>query len=100
MLALRFGERALRLAWRVEQTAGPIGLAQQLALLGLLAAWLPEGAGVVVLADRFYGTPGLVAACAERGWDYRLRLKVEPAEDTGCACDRRSWWTKQRPSRA
>ena len=33
MLALRFGERALPLAWRVEQTAGPIGLAQQLALL-------------------------------------------------------------------
>ena len=76
MLALRFGERALPLAWRVEQTAGPIGLAQQLALLDLLAAWLPvAGAGVVVLADRFYGTPGLIAACAARGWDYRLRLK-------------------------
>lgn len=76
MLALRFGERALPLAWRVEQTAGPIGLAQQLGLLDLLAAWLPvEGADVVVLADRFYGTPGLIAACAARGWDYRLRLK-------------------------
>jgi len=76
MLALRFGERALPLAWRVEQTAGPIGLAQQRALLDLLAAWLPvAGAEVVVLADRFYGTPGLIAACAARGWDYRLRLK-------------------------
>ena len=79
MLALRFGERALPLAWRVEQTAGPIGLAQQLALLDRLAAWLPEGAaegaGMLVLADRFYGTPGLIAACAARGWDYRLRLK-------------------------
>ncbi len=30
---------------------------------------------MVVLADRFYGTPGLIAACAARGWDYRLRLK-------------------------
>ena len=76
MLALRFGERALPLAWKVEQTAGPIGLAQQLALLDLLAAWLPAaGVDVVVLADRFYGTPGLIAACAARGWDYRLRLK-------------------------
>ena len=28
-----------------------------------------------MLADRFYGTPGLIAACAARGWDYRLRLK-------------------------
>ena len=80
MLALRLGERALPLAWRVEQAAGPIsafrkakspGLAQQPALLGLLAAWLPggvaEGAGTLVLADRFYGTPGLTAACAARG---------------------------------
>jgi Transposase DDE domain len=79
MLALRFGERAMPLAWRVEETAGAIGLAQQRALLDRLAAWLPsgvaEGAGVLVLADRFYGTPGLVAACAARGWDYRLRLK-------------------------
>ena len=44
-------------------------------MLDLLAAWLPEGATVLVLADRFYGTPGLVSACAVRGWDYRLRLK-------------------------
>lgn len=75
MLALRFGERALPLAWRVEQTAGGIGLVLQRQLLDLLASWLPEEAGVVVLADRFYGTPGLIAACGARGWDYRLRLK-------------------------
>ena len=75
MLALRWGERALPLCWRVEQTAGPIGLARQKELLGLLSAWLPGTAKVLVLADRFYGTPGLVAACAAHGWDYRLRLK-------------------------
>jgi Transposase DDE domain len=75
MLALRLGEGAVPLAWRVEQTAGPIGLAQQRRLLDLVATWLPEQAEVVVLADRFYGTPGLIAACAARGWDYRLRLK-------------------------
>ena len=75
MLALRLGERALPLAWRVEQTAGSIGLAQQCPLLDLVATWLPEQAAVIVLADRFYGTPGLIAACAARDWDYRLRLK-------------------------
>ncbi len=75
VLALRFGERALPLCWRVEQTEGPVGLALQRQLLDLVAAWLPEQAEVVVLADRFYGTPGLIAACAARGWDYRLRLK-------------------------
>jgi hypothetical protein len=75
MLALRLGERAVPLAWRVEQTTGPIGLARQRQLLDLVASWLPEQAAVVVLADRFYGTPGLIAACAARGWDYRLRLR-------------------------
>jgi hypothetical protein len=65
------------LAWRVEETAGAIGLAQQCALLDRLAAWLPSavaaGAGVLAF-DRLYGTPGL-AACAARGWDHRLRLR-------------------------
>jgi DDE family transposase len=75
MLALRFGERALPLAWRVEETAGAMGWARQKSLLDLIAAWLPEGAAVVVLADRFYGTADLIAACAARRWDYRLRLK-------------------------
>jgi Transposase DDE domain len=75
MLALRLGERAVPLAWCVEQTTGPIGLAQQRRLLDLAATWLPGMVEVVVLADRFYGTPGLIAACAARGWDYRLRLK-------------------------
>lgn len=75
MLALRFGERALPLAWRVEGTAGPMGWSRQEPLLDLVAAWLPEGAEVVLLADRFYGTAELIAACAARRWDYRLRLK-------------------------
>lgn len=75
MLALRWAERALPLAWRVEETAGAMGWSRQKPLLDLVAAWLPEGATVVVLADRFYGTADLIAACAARRWDYRLRLK-------------------------
>jgi hypothetical protein len=60
MVALRFGERAMPLARRVEETAETSGLARQHARLDRLAAWLPSavaaGAGVLVLADRFYRT--------------------------------------------
>src|ERR687897_3011037 len=44
MLALRWGERALPLAWRVEQTDGAIGFEIQRSLLGAGAPWLPEQA--------------------------------------------------------
>jgi hypothetical protein len=75
MLALRWGERALPLAWRVEETEGAIGFGVQKGLLDTVAAWLPELARVRLLGDRFYGTPALIAYCQLRGWDYRLRLK-------------------------
>ena len=39
MLALRCGERALPLAWRVEATEGAIGFEK--ALLDAVAPWLP-----------------------------------------------------------
>ena len=42
MLALRWGERALPLAWRVEETEGAIGFRIQKGLLDAVAAWLPE----------------------------------------------------------
>ena len=44
MLALRWGERALPLAWRVEETEGAIGFDTQQALLEVVARWLPEEA--------------------------------------------------------
>ena len=75
MLALRWGERALALAWRVEQTDGAIGFDTQKALLEAVAPWMPGRAAVRLLGDRFYGTADLIGWCQERGWDYRLRLK-------------------------
>jgi hypothetical protein len=75
MLALRWGERALPLAWRVERTDGAIGFETQRALLEAVAPWLPKPATVRLLGDRFYGTADLIGWCQERGWDYRLRLK-------------------------
>ena len=75
MLSVRWGERALPLAWRVEETEGTIGFATQKELLAVVAGWLPADLGVVLLADRFYGTPAMIRWCRDRGWDYRLRLK-------------------------
>ncbi len=75
MLALRWGERALPLAWRVEETEGAIGFGVQKSLLDAVAVWVPELTCVRLLGDRFYGTPALIAHCQSLGWDYRLRLK-------------------------
>jgi hypothetical protein len=75
MLSVRWGERALPLAWRVEETEGAIGFATQKELLDVVARWLPAELAVILLADRFYGTPEMIKWCRERGWDYRLRLK-------------------------
>jgi hypothetical protein len=75
MLAVRYGERALPLAWRVEATEGAIGFATQKALLEAVAPWVPAGATVRLMGDRFYGTADLIGWCQERDWGYRLRLK-------------------------
>jgi hypothetical protein len=75
MLARRWGARAVPLAWRVEATDGAIGFETQKALLDAVAPWLPPGARVRLLGDRFYGTADLIGWCQEQAWDYRLRLK-------------------------
>jgi len=75
MLSVRWGERALPVAWRVEETDGAIGFAVQMDLLDAVRGWLPAGTRVTLHGDRFYGTPDLIRWCQDRGWDYRLRLK-------------------------
>jgi hypothetical protein len=77
VLAVRVGERALPLAWRVRATQGAIGFAEQRELLTRVAAWLPAGSKVVLMGDRFYGTPDLIALCRALGWEWRLRLKQD-----------------------
>ena len=67
MLALRWGERALLLAWRVEETEGAIGFGVQKRLLDLVATWLPEKARVRLPGNRFHGTPALIAHCQSLG---------------------------------
>ena len=75
MLSVRMRDRALPVAWRVRQTKGPIGWRVQHELLEAVQHWLPEGAGVLLAGDRFYGTARLIEWCQKAGWDYRLRLK-------------------------
>jgi hypothetical protein len=73
MVAARVGGRALPLAWRVKQTQGAIGFAEQREALEVVARLLPEGARPVLMGDRFYGTPDLIAWCQHHGWGWRLR---------------------------
>lgn len=75
MLAVRYGERALPVLWRVVATGGAIGFAMQREVLNAAVPLLPEGAEVCLMADRFYGTAELILLCQQRQWDYRLRLK-------------------------
>jgi len=75
MLAVRFGERALPVLWRVEEAEGAIGFSVQKALLDAVVPLLPADIPVCLMADRFYGTADLISLCQERQWDYRLRLK-------------------------
>src|SRR5687767_2694280 len=49
MLAVRYGERALPVLWRVE--TGAIGFAVQKAVLDAAVPLLPEGADVCLMAD-------------------------------------------------
>jgi hypothetical protein len=75
MLALRWGERALPVLWRVEETKGAIGFETQKELLEAAVPILPEGAQIRLMADRFYGTADLISFCQDKDWDYRIRLK-------------------------
>lgn len=75
MLSVRMRDRALPVAWRVQKTKGNIGFPIQKELLDSIQSWFPEGANVLLTADRFYGTEKLINWCKTAGWGYRIRLK-------------------------
>ena len=77
VVAVRVGGRSLPIAWRVKETEGAIGFHEQKAALETALALLPAGAKVVLMGDRFYGSPDLIAWCRSKGWDWRLRLKAD-----------------------
>jgi hypothetical protein len=75
MLSLRVGERALPLFWSVKVSKGNLPVKTYIPLVARLAGLLPVGASALLLADRFFGTPELIAACEKYGFAYRIRLK-------------------------
>src|SRR5512134_3855534 len=83
MVAVRVGDRSLPLAWRVEAGAANIGFAGQQVVLERVRAWLPAGAPVLLLADRFYPSAALFEWLHRHGWQYRLRVKGNLRVDTG-----------------
>ena len=76
MLGLVIGDRAVPLAWTVEAGPANIGFAGQEAVLEQVRSWLPAGASVLLLADRFYLSTDLFAWLHHHGWQYRLRLRT------------------------
>src|SRR5512144_1945047 len=83
ILAVQVGDRSLPLAWQVEAGAANIGVAGQQVLLERVRAWVPTGAVVLWLGDRFYPCAELFAWWQRYGWQYRLRLKGNLTVDTG-----------------
>jgi hypothetical protein len=81
---VRVGDRSLPLAWHVEAGEANIGFAGQKILLERVLAWLPAGAAVMLLADRFYPSEPLFSWLHEQQWQYRLRLKGNLLVDIGC----------------
>jgi hypothetical protein len=85
VLGLVRGKRALPVAWRVvpQQAPWPAPMAPLLAaMFAEVAAALPPGAAVTVLADRGLVGPGLVDACRAAGWHLVLRLRAGAGEAT------------------
>jgi hypothetical protein len=85
MVSVRTGGRSLPLTWQVEEGEANLGFAAQQVLLEQVRGWLPEGAAVMLLADRFYPSANLFGWLGEAGWQYRLRLKRNLTVDIGCA---------------
>jgi hypothetical protein len=75
MVSVRLRGRAIPVMWKVVKTKGEIGYDVQEELLKIIRSFIPSEAKVVLMGDRFYGTPDLIRYCQQHGWDYRLRLK-------------------------
>jgi hypothetical protein len=78
MVAARAGGRAPPPAWRVEATEGATGFPEQCPALEAVAGLLPAGVRPVLMGDRLYGTPDLIAWCRARDWGWRPRPERDP----------------------
>ncbi len=74
MVSVSVGSGALPLVWQVQSGSAEIGWEIQKNLLVQVQQWLPEGAVVRLLADRFYPSAALFVWLQAQSWGYRLRL--------------------------
>ncbi len=92
MLALRGTRPAAGLAGRDDRRSHRL-FHPEGACRGL-APWLPAGASVRLMGDRFYGTADLIGWCQDRGWGLRLKGHLVVFDGTtktttgACARDR------------
>ena len=75
MVSMRFENRAVPLAWHVEEGSANIGAAKQVELVQTVNSWLPAGSFPILMADRFYPSSELFSTLANLGWGWRVRMK-------------------------
>ena len=75
MIAVKFGNRALPIAWHVEIGEANIGYKHQEMLLERVKKLLPENGQVLFSADRFYPSSNIIKWLHSSEWSYRIRLK-------------------------
>ncbi len=78
MLALRCGDRALPLVWRIGKIGNGLDFLTEKVLVETVAGWLHAWTHVVLMADRIDETAALVKWCKDHQWDYHLGLDVAP----------------------
>ncbi len=74
-VALRYKGRAFPILWRMLPGKGCSAFSEQQALLTEVAALVPQGVTVTLLADREYGSADLIGFCLKHRWHFVLRLK-------------------------
>lgn len=75
MVSLYVRKRALPLVWQVLPHQGSSDYLDWVEILSHLADLLPEGAQVILLGDREFGTADLMSIADGYGWEYCLRVK-------------------------
>lgn len=76
-VALVFRKRAIPILWHLLPHEGCSGADQQKKLLAQVAKWLPNGAPVVLYADREYGSASLFRWLAKNDWGFVIRMKKD-----------------------
>ena len=75
MVSVKCGQKALPVLWKVKKGLHGMRYEEQEALLSRVKQMISKDKKVMLLGDRFYGTPALIKLCKDWDWDYRLRLK-------------------------